>query len=173
MAISGGYTVVIYTNNITATTVSFYASNDEAASPTAYKIYASDGTTVVQSGTSGSDGVAHITGLTPETTYIVEANDVAGTRETFTTLEDAPKVATESMWAELIDKVKSAMGGSTVLFSGHQSGTVTLSDSAANYQRIKIFFSNNDGMNNSVEIYDPDGKRVNLANSFDTFDGAT
>lgn len=106
MAISGGYSLSIIQGSITATTVSLYAGYDDAAASVPYKIYASDGTTVVQSGTSPSDSIVHVTGLTPETTYIAEAGDTAGTRETFTTLADEPKVATESMWADLASKVK-------------------------------------------------------------------
>lgn len=42
------------------------------------------------------------------------------------------------------------------------NGDITLSDSAANYEYIEIFFRNNDNKYNSVKVYQPHGKSVSL-----------
>lgn len=42
------------------------------------------------------------------------------------------------------------------------NGDITLSDSAANYIYIEIFFRNNDNKYSSTKIYQPDGKSVSL-----------
>lgn len=54
-----------------------------------------------------------------------------------------------------------------ILFSGHTTATVTLSDSAANYTHMKIYYSTlfkgtTDLVCRSVCIYSPNGKSVNL-----------
>lgn len=55
-----------------------------------------------------------------------------------------------------------------VLFKGHTNGTVTLSDSAANYSHMKIYYDSMTGGTTgtpcygSVCIYNPNGKSVNL-----------
>lgn len=55
-----------------------------------------------------------------------------------------------------------------VLYSGHSTGTITLSASAANYSHMKIYYCNMMGgssgfpLNSSVCIYNPNGKSVNL-----------
>lgn len=65
-------------------------------------------------------------------------------------------------------KAKPATEAPVVLFSGHYNGNITLSDDAANYKRIKIYYSNNDGVHNCVEVFEPDGKRVDLTSMFNT-----
>ena len=54
--------------------------------------------------------------------------------------------------------------GSTVLYNNSEGsgGDITLSDSAANYTYIEIFYKDNDGYNYSTKIYQPNGKLVNL-----------
>lgn len=52
----------------------------------------------------------------------------------------------------------------TELFSGDTTGTVTLSDSAANYTRLRIYFYA-DSNYASVDVYSPDGKKVTLMNA--------
>lgn len=42
------------------------------------------------------------------------------------------------------------------------NGNITLSDSAENYSKIKIYFRDNDNNRNSVEIFQPNGKSVSL-----------
>ena len=71
-------------------------------------LYASDGTTVIDTGTSPASGDTYVTftGLTPNTTYEVVWDGFPETREAFTTLPDDPKVATESMWKDLADRIK-------------------------------------------------------------------
>lgn len=43
---------------------------------------------------------------------------------------------------------------------------ITLSDSAANYEYLEIFFRNNDNIYNSVKVYQPNGKKVNLISQY-------
>ncbi|MGO5267447.1 hypothetical protein ACTQ1D_02035 [Parafannyhessea umbonata] len=53
----------------------------------------------------------------------------------------------------------------TVLFNNPAQALDTaiyLSDSAANYRRLKIFYATDDNEWSSVEVYDPDGKEVSL-----------
>lgn len=51
----------------------------------------------------------------------------------------------------------------TVLFSGSTNGTVTLSDSAANYEYIEIFFTDNNGRGGGyTKLYSPDGQTLHL-----------
>lgn len=125
MATSGGYALTIVPDSITATTVGLYAGYDDLAGSVPYKIYASDGTTVVQSGTSPGTSLVTVTGLTPSTEYIAEAGGVAGTRETFTTLSDDPKVATESQWADLASRVKAKADATDVPDVVQTTGTST------------------------------------------------
>ena len=42
------------------------------------------------------------------------------------------------------------------------TGTVSLSESAANYSHLEIFFKSNDGIYNSMKIDNPNGKKVHL-----------
>lgn len=71
-------------------------------------LYASDGTTVVDTGTTPASGNTYVTftGLTPNTTYEVVWDNYPETREAFTTLTDNPKVALESQWADLASRIK-------------------------------------------------------------------
>jgi len=53
----------------------------------------------------------------------------------------------------------------TVLYDGGTTGSnvsVTLSESVANFKRLKIFYKNNDSYYNSVEVWQPQGKTVTL-----------
>ena len=49
--------------------------------------------------------------------------------------------------------------------SGSKSN-ITLSDSAANYEYLEIFFRDNDYDYNSVKVYSPNGKRVSLISQY-------
>ena len=42
------------------------------------------------------------------------------------------------------------------------AGSITLSESAANFDELEIFYVNNDGFFSSVSVYEPDGKKVTL-----------
>lgn len=56
----------------------------------------------------------------------------------------------------------------TVLFS-NDAGTkenITLSDSAANYEYLEIFFRNNDNIYSSVKVYQPNNKKVSLISQY-------
>lgn len=55
-----------------------------------------------------------------------------------------------------------------------ERGTVTLSDSSANYDYIEIFYANNSGVNgSSVKVYNPNGKNVVLMTIQAYLDGTT
>lgn len=45
-------------------------------------------------------------------------------------------------------------------------GTITLSDSAANYDYIEIFYSKNRAYNSSTKIYKPNGKTASLITGY-------
>lgn len=45
-------------------------------------------------------------------------------------------------------------------------GTITLNETAANFEYIEIFFRSNDMLFNSVKVSDPDGKNVDLVTTF-------
>lgn len=117
---------------ITATTALVYTSTEDAGLAMPFTIYASDGTTVIESvsvtdprwGTIEPSCVG-ITGLTPATTYIAKLTDEPSISTTFTTLADFPKVALESMWADLASKVKSKADASTVPSVVQTTGTST------------------------------------------------
>lgn len=51
-----------------------------------------------------------------------------------------------------------------ILFSGDSNGTITLSESAANYSHMRIYYRVYNDANGyrSVKIFEPDGKNVNL-----------
>lgn len=56
----------------------------------------------------------------------------------------------------------------TVLYdnSTGSSGTITLSDSSANYSYLEIFFRNGDSFYNSVKVYSPNNKKICLSTPF-------
>lgn len=103
--------ITIGVSHITRTSAIFYFDNDGAgAGAQDFKIYASDGTTVVKTISSSDAGWdasdITVTGLTPGTSYIAKLDDDPTSTASFTTLTDDPKVATESMWADLASRVK-------------------------------------------------------------------
>ena len=53
--------------------------------------------------------------------------------------------------------------GEFLLYSGDSNDSIILSDSAANYDYIEIFFRTNDNAYNSVKVYEPNNKIVSLA----------
>lgn len=98
-------------SHITAISCMVYIDNDGAAGgPQNLTVYESDGTTVVKSISASDPGwvMSEITvnGLAPNTTYILKLDDDPTVTATFTTLSDSPKVATESMWADLASRIK-------------------------------------------------------------------
>lgn len=54
----------------------------------------------------------------------------------------------------------------TVLFSGDQKTPITLSDSAANYDMLRIFFRDNNYVYGSVDVYSPHGKNVGITTNY-------
>lgn len=60
-------------------------------------------------------------------------------------------------------KLESRLG--TVLYHNEDtvlSSNITLSESAANFSLLKIFYKTNDSDYASIEVYNPDGKMINL-----------
>lgn len=55
----------------------------------------------------------------------------------------------------------------TSLWSGNSNGNLTLSQSAANFTRITIYYRDNDNQYNSVDVYQPNGKLVLLASNWE------
>lgn len=133
-------------SHITAISCMVYIDNDGAAGgPQNLTVYESDGTTVVKSISVSDPGwvMSEITvsGLTPNTTYVMKLDDYPTVTATFTTLADEPKVATESMWADLVAKVKAKADSSsiptvndstiTVTNNGASKGTFTTNQASA------------------------------------------
>ena len=109
----------ISATHITATTALFYTYDEDAGYVMPFTIYASDGTTVVQQ-ISANDprwvtSTITVTGLTPGTTYVAKLDEYPTQTATFTTLTDNPKVATESMWADLASRIKAMEARVTAL----------------------------------------------------------
>ena len=53
-------------------------------------------------------------------------------------------------------------------------GAITLSESSANFTRLKIFFKNTNGYRSSVDVFDPNGKTVCLFGfAYGDIDGGT
>ena len=51
-----------------------------------------------------------------------------------------------------------------VLFSGGSNGTITLSESANNYNYLEIFYrDNNSAANSSIKVYSPNNKKIDLS----------
>lgn len=107
---------IITVKSATATTVSAEMTDGEGDYfvGEALTLYNSDksaviGTAVITGNPSPSSPeeipVAIFTGLSPETTYYVYYDSATGYVEA-TTIEDNPKVALESQWADLASKVK-------------------------------------------------------------------
>lgn len=112
--------ITIEVSRITGTTAMFYMDDDGAgAGAEDFKIYASDGVTVVKTISSSDAGwsgsAITVTGLVPSTSYIAKLDADPTSTASFTTLADRPKVATESMWGDLVDKIKSLDSRITVL----------------------------------------------------------
>lgn len=50
--------------------------------------------------------------------------------------------------------------------SSGSNGTITLSETSANFSYIEIFYRNNDNQYNSIKVYQPNGKNVSLISMF-------
>ena len=97
-------------SEITATTARIYTGDDGVGEVLGFKVYASDGTTLVQEISVNEPrwqlSVFYVTGLNPNTTYVAKLDVSPTTTLTFTTLTDNPKVALESQWADLASRIK-------------------------------------------------------------------
>lgn len=132
--------------------------SDLTGKPTIPTVY--NGTlTIQQNGTtvdtftanSSADKTVNIETITAET--VAPAQQVGAI--TTNMIADEAVTASKIDWSSII----------TVLYDGGTTGTtgsVTLSESATNFSRIKIFYRNNDSFYNSVEVWSPNGKTVTL-----------
>ncbi len=59
------------------------------------------------------------------------------------------------------------VGGTTVLYDNTSgtTGTITLSQSAANFSHMRIYYRDTDNLYNSVDVYDPNGKGLWLSSA--------
>lgn len=110
MACDAQNDVCLYIDDTTKTSVRLHLWEIEGSGvySQAVTLYASDGTTVVDTATTPASGSTYVTfsGLSPNTQYIVKWDRYPVTAETFTTLEDLPRTALESQWEDLANKVK-------------------------------------------------------------------
>lgn len=112
---------IISHSRLTTTSVLIYTGYEDSGAILPFTIYASDGTTVVES-ISANDprwnaveiSSILITGLTPSTTYIAKLDQSPSTSTTFTTLDDPAKTATESQWQDLANRVKAKQEETTI-----------------------------------------------------------
>lgn len=96
---------ILFFKEATATTATFGLNDGERpGTAKAISLYNQTQTTVLQTKETNSEGLVTFTGLTPETEYYAYYADAG--YEKGTTLSDDAKVATESQWADLIDKIK-------------------------------------------------------------------
>lgn len=96
---------ILYLSEVTATTATFGLNDGEQAGVgETVSLYDQAKATVLQTGTTDSQGLVTFTGLTPSTTYYAYYADAGYTKAT--TLSDDPKVATESMWRDLASRIK-------------------------------------------------------------------
>ena len=71
--------------------------------------------------------------------------------------------------AALERQLDSIRGNTVVLYDNDNtpfSGAVTLSESAANFERLTICFRSNDNVFSSMDVVNPDGKAISLTTSF-------
>lgn len=112
---------------------------------------------------------ANLSGLDYQTTYIFEAQ-ATDKLMAVDTGEKAIKSKPTFDWSgeDFAFNVPVTIMGKpiyteTVLFSGSTNGTVTLSDSAANYEYLEIYFTDNNGRGEGfTKSYSPDGKTLHL-----------
>lgn len=71
--------------------------------------------------------------------------------------------------AALERQLDAIRGNTVVLYDNDNtpfSGAVTLSESAANFERLTICFRSNDNVFSSMDVVNPDGKAISLTTSF-------
>lgn len=71
--------------------------------------------------------------------------------------------------AALERQLDAIRGNIVVLYNNDNtpfSGAITLSESAANFERLTICFKTNDGVFGSMDVVNPDGKVISLTTSF-------
>lgn len=132
--------------------------SDLTGAPTIPTVY--NGTlTIQQNGTtvdtftanSSADKTINIETITAET--VAPAQQVGAI--TTNMIADEAVTASKVDWSTIV----------AVLYDGGTTGTtgsVTLSESVANFSRLKIFYRNNDSYYSSVEVWQPQGKTVTL-----------
>jgi hypothetical protein len=69
-----------------------------------------------------------------------------------------------------VERQLDAIRGNTVVLYDNDStpfsGAITLSESAANFERLTICFRSNDNVFSSMDVVNPDGKAISLTTSF-------
>lgn len=69
-----------------------------------------------------------------------------------------------------VEKQLDAIRGNTVVLYDNDntpfSGAITLSESAANFERLTICFRSNDNVFSSMDVVNPDGKAISLTTAF-------
>lgn len=71
--------------------------------------------------------------------------------------------------AALERQLDAIRGNTVVLYNNDNtpfSGAITLSESAANFERLTICFRSNDNVFSSMDVVNPDGKAISLTTSF-------
>lgn len=72
-----------------------------------------------------------------------------------------------------LEKQLDAIRGNTVVLYNNDNtpfaGAITLSESAANFERLTICFKSNDNVFSSMDVVSPDGKVISLTTSFFSF----
>lgn len=125
----------------------------------------------------GSDLILGIKDITRSGTTFT-ATRIDGTTFTFTQ-QDNNTTALTSMTGTLAighggtgatsaSSARSNLGVAPVsLWNGSSNGNITLSQSAANFTRITIYYNDNDNQCSSVDMYQPNGKLVILPSNWD------
>ena len=67
----------------------------------------------------------------------------------------------------VISMSKQVIHDGKLIYSGDWYGNVTLSESAANFNRLDIFYRTNDSQYSSISVYEPNGKSVILQGQHD------
>jgi len=106
--------------------------------------------------------------------------DVAGKKTQLAVLIDENSVSSMQIWADVFelwnnnnthlhilmsDLIKMITPHTVLYDSTGSNSTIALSQSAANFNHMRIYFHNNDSYKSSVDIYSPNGKSVSLATS--------
>lgn len=103
--------------------------------------------------------------------YVIEFSCI-DKLNTYTTSITIPQGLPVYYWDEdsLYDKSGNGLSGE-ILYNNPSgdSGTITLSQSASNFKIFRIFYRDNDGVYQSVDVYEPNGKYVTFTGYYTNF----